>query len=144
MIGIQVGLLGIIALLLTCALSPLGPWLHLKKLEWQVKRNVDPVELQQWAMNLLAQHPYEHWENYFGKSLDDGTNFPSGLNKVGCFNPIMKVLARDGEVAIFCDSKGGPFLVVGPPSLVKNFPTGILWKPGIYFVGIRRSIRFPE
>lgn len=127
--------IGLAALLSTVVLvvyvwSPLPQWLSVKSLERQVKGNIDPTELQQWATNLLAQR----------RSYDDysGTNLPSGLKKVKGFGRAVKVIPLNPskpEVWIFCVGKDSPFLVVGSPSLATpNSPNIIPWKPGMYFV----------
>jgi hypothetical protein len=110
----------------------LGPWLDFKSFERQVKTNVDPMELQRWAMNWTGNHS----DGYYGTNLYDGTNFPSGFRKVTHFDHGVHVLGGHGEpsVWIFGTTKGGPALVVGSASLVAptNLTT-VQWKPGIYF-----------
>jgi len=138
--GILAVLLCTVALLLWYARSPLRPWLKLKTFEHQVKKNVDPMELQQWATNLIAQHSgeIEHRDEYYGKKFDDGTNFPLGLKKVGGFRHGMHIFTdeRQSSVGIFGMGNGGPFLKVGSSSLAApTNQTFIPWKPGIYFVG---------
>ncbi|MDB6108987.1 MAG: hypothetical protein JWR69_737 [Pedosphaera sp.] len=129
-----------IALLVIYVRSPLRPWLELKILERQVKKNVEPMELQRWATNLLAQYSgtTTHFLDYYGGNFSEGTNFPSGLKKVGEYDHGMHILTGDPSVAIFGMSKGEPFLVVGAPSLAtptNGTRTIIPWRPGIYFVG---------
>ena len=138
--GILAVLLCTVALLLWYARSPLRPWLKLKTFEHQVKKNVDPMELQQWATNLIAQYAgeIEHRDEYYGKKFDDGTNFPLGLKKVGGFRHGMHIFTdeRQSSVGIFGMGNGGPFLKVGSSSLAApTNQTFIPWKPGIYFVG---------
>lgn len=133
-------LLCIVALLLWYARSPLRPWLELVSFERQVKKHVDPMELQQWATNLIAQHSgeMEHRDEYSDKKFNDGTNFPLGLKKVGCFRQGMYIFTdeRQRSVGVFGMGDGGPFLKVGSSSLAApTNQTFILWKPGIYFVG---------
>ena len=41
---------------LAIVLNELNHWFSLRWLAYQVKRNVDAAELQQWATNLLAHH----------------------------------------------------------------------------------------
>jgi hypothetical protein len=111
--------------------TPLGPWLSVKNLERQVKSNIDPMELQQWATNLL-DHESSHYEDFYG------TNLPAGLKKVWGYNHAVRIFdGKNGrDVGIFCGGKSGPWLVVGPPSMPT--PTNayiIAWKPGIYFMG---------
>jgi hypothetical protein len=95
---------------------------------------VDPISLQRWATNLLAQHPNESW-------LNPGTNIPPGLDRA--FRHGMHVLigGNPSHVAVFDGEKGGPFLRVGPPLyfVSTNDVDYIIteWKPGIYIVGLR-------
>ena len=112
------------------ALDQMNGWFSFRWFEFRVKRSVDPIELQQWATNLLAQHGSD-----FGGYEDfDGTNVPSRIREFKGRYPGVRIFAP-GEVCVFCDSKGVSFLVVGPPSLStptnQNFSP---WKPGIYFV----------
>ena len=129
--------LWIVALLLLNRVTPLGTWLRAKSLEFQVKSNVDPVKLQEWATNLLAQHMGAHYQDFYGTN----SNVPSGLNKVKGFGHIDVEIMQDIDpeksvVGVFCDSKGGPILVVGKPTLVTPKSISIIpWKPGIYFAG---------
>jgi hypothetical protein len=127
-----------IVLLIVYIRSPLGPWLRTKSLVRQVTNNMDPAELQKWATNLLANHAGEY-------SFDDSydTNVPAGLKKVKGFDRIMRVFperhdwlsAERPKIWIFCGTKGGPFLVVGPPALATPSNQNIIpWKPGMYFV----------
>ncbi len=127
--------------------SPLMPWLSLKSLEWQVKRNIDPVELQQWATNRIAEdlsgagYRVDHDGNPFVGY--HGTNFPTGLQNLKIYREGMGVIIRGGlvpHVQIFCQPRQKashyPFLIVGRSAL--SSPTNgtvIAWKPGIYFVG---------
>ncbi|MEO6036624.1 MAG: hypothetical protein ABIQ35_15345 [Verrucomicrobiota bacterium] len=107
--------------------SPLFPWLSFKNLEWQVKRNIDPTELQQWATHLLAQ--FDNYQDF------NGTNMPPGLKKVKGFGHDVEIHKgwRQGNVIVFGRTKDGPSLEVGPPTSVNtNF---VPWKPGIYFMG---------
>jgi hypothetical protein len=104
-----------------------------------MKEYVDPTELQQWAMNLATQHLGEedtHWDEYHGKDFDEGTNFPSGFKKVGCFSHGIHILTGLGQPSawIFGSGKGGPCLIVQSASLpTPTNLTIIPWKPGIYF-----------
>ncbi|MDB6023323.1 MAG: hypothetical protein JWQ04_3180 [Pedosphaera sp.] len=111
-----------------CARSPLFEWMSYKDLERQVKRNIGPTELQQWATNLLANHAgdaFHHYQDFHG------TNVPPELKRVRGHGQRLEI--HENAVWIFCGTKGGPFLVVGSPTLVNtNF---VPWKPGIYFVG---------
>jgi hypothetical protein len=137
---ILAGVLCVAALVLWFGRSPLRPWLELKELERQAKKNVDVTELRQWAMNLIARHSGEitHWDEYYGTNFYSGTNFPSGLRKIGCFSHGMHILTTDWgpDVAIFGMTKGGPFLQVGALSLAApTNHTFVQWEPGIYFVG---------
>lgn len=113
--------------------TPLWSWLSMKNLERQVKHNISPAELQQWATNLLAKSS--------GNDADsDATKLPPGLQRVWGYGHDVRVFHVEGqapEVAVFCsmDKGGGPWLVIGAPSLA--IPTNsniILWKPGIYFM----------
>ncbi|HZM05121.1 MAG TPA: hypothetical protein VFC44_19150 [Candidatus Saccharimonadales bacterium] len=93
---------------------------------------MDPVELQRWATNMLAHHAGEY---SFDDSYDQ--NAPAGLKKVKGFDLIIRVRpdAEPPEIWVFCGSKGGPFLVVGPPTLITPTNQNIIpWKPGMYFV----------
>jgi hypothetical protein len=137
---ILAGVLGVAALALWYARSPLRPWLELRTLERQAKRNVNATELRQWAMNLIAQHSGEitHWDEYYGADFYSTTNFPAGLRKIGCFSSGMHILTSDRgpDVAIFGMTKVGPFLKVGALSLAApTNQTFVQWEPGIYFVG---------
>jgi hypothetical protein len=99
-------------------------------LAFQAKRSVNPVELQKWATNLLANHGrrLRGYQDFYG------TNMPSSLRKVMPGYPNVKIHNPD-EVWVCGESKGGPFLVVGAPSLVTPTNQNIFpWKPGIYFV----------
>ena len=132
-------LLCTVALLLWYARSPLRSWVELKAFEHQMKANVDPMELQQWATNWIAMWSGQtmHGVQYYGQNFHDNNYFPSGLKKVGWFSGGIQVYAggSDPSVTIFALTKGGPFVVVGAPSFVySNNMTFILWKPGIYFV----------
>ena len=125
-----------IAALVVYVHSPLSQWLSVKSLERQVKRNIDPKELQQWATNLLAQHSdgLHRYDDY------SGTTLPVGLKKVKGFGQAVEIFPHgprmEPDVWIFCGGpKGSPFLVVGSPSLATpKSPNIISWKPGIYFV----------
>ena len=111
-------------------LDHLNHWFTVRWLAFQAKRRVNPVELQQWATNLLAIHGRRlgGYQDFYG------TNMPSSLRKVMPGYPNVRINSPD-EVWICGESKGGPFLVVGAPSLAtptnQNF---FPWKPGIYFV----------
>jgi hypothetical protein len=112
--------------------TPLWPWLSVKNLERQVKHNISPAELQQWATNLLANNP----GNYADFA---GTNLPPGLQRVWGYDRGVRVFhwhGQDPEVAVFSmDKGGGPWLVVGAPSLPTPTNSNIVpWKPGIYFM----------
>ena len=129
--------LWVVALLVLYDVSPLKPWLNLKFLEHQVKSNIDPMELQQWATNLLAYHSSEI-PNY---NDFHGTNLPSGLKRVIGFSHAVQIFPGwkqlEPNVRVFCGgAKGAPFLVVGSPSLrTPTYSNVMPWKPGIYFVG---------
>jgi len=130
--------LWIFAFLIIGVRSPLWPWWKLKNFERQVKRNIDPMELQQWVTNLSAQHSGETWLNYYGTNFFDSTNFPTGFKKVRNYRNGMRILMGGSEpsIAIFGGFKGGPFLVLESPLLAaRTNQTVIPWKPGIYFVG---------
>jgi hypothetical protein len=102
-------------------------WLSVRWLQYQVKRNVNPVELQQWATNLLAQHRGDYYEDF------EGTNVPAGVAKVQRY-PAVRIHGP-GNVIVFSDIKGGPFLVVGSPSDPTPASENIFpWRPGMYFV----------
>jgi hypothetical protein len=122
-----------VALLAVGAFSPVGPWLSLKNLERQVKRNMDPMELQQWATNLLAGYPGEssYYVDYYG------TNLPPGLKKVRGYYHWVRIGAGDElepRIVIFGGTRTEPYLLVGSPTFVITNSGAILWKPGIYFV----------
>jgi hypothetical protein len=136
--GILAVFLWIVVLLIIYVRSPLPAWMSTRSLVRQVTNNMDPAELQQWATNLLAHHSGEY-------SFDDSydTNVPAGLKKVKGFDLIMRVFperhdllgAESPEIWIFCGTKGGPFLVVGSPTLATPSNQNIIpWKPGMYFV----------
>ena len=109
-------------------LDAMTNWFSVRWLEYRVKRNVDPAELQTWAVNLLANHGHRDYQDF------DGTNAPASLTKVMAGHPNIRIFSAD-KVAICGTGKGGPLLVVGPPSLVTpNHGNFIKWKPGIYFV----------
>jgi hypothetical protein len=135
-IGALATLLTVVALFVIYVRSPLRPWLRVRSLERQVKSNIDPIELQQWATNLLAQHSdgLRLYEDF------DGTNLPSGLKRVKGFGQAVTIIphgpGKEPDVCVFCGGpKGEPFLVVGPPSLgTPKSPSLIPWQPGIYFV----------
>jgi hypothetical protein len=143
LIRISVGILCAVALLLWCGRSPLRPWLELTIFEHQVKGNIDPIELQQWAQNLIVQHSVETESQlqYYGRNFTENTNFPSGLKKVGRFSNGINILVGGTitSVKIFDLSKGGPFMAVGAPSFIYSNnlvnQTVVQWKPGIFFVG---------
>ena len=143
LIWISVSIICAVALLLWCDRSPLLPWLELTILEHQVKGNIDSIELQQWASNLIAQHSVETSSQlqYSGRNFTENTNFPSGLKKVGRFGNGINILVGGpiAAVKIFDLSKGGPFMVVGSPSFIYSNnlidKTVIQWKPGVFFVG---------
>ena len=121
-------LLGIVALWIIYNVS-LRPWVEVKSLERQVKRKVDPAELQRWAMNVLSSH------RYAGDSY--GTNLPSILKLFEGRAPQVNVLSGGGLepcVAIGWGGKGDPFLLVGASNFVTPNTRAILWKPGIYFM----------
>ena len=106
-------------------------WFSVRWLKYQVTRNVDPLELQQWATNLLAQHAGDlgGYQDFYG------TNMPSGLKKVRAGYPSVQFHFGEDEVWIFGDRKGSPFLLVGAPSLSTPINQNIFpWKPGMYFV----------
>jgi len=127
-----------VVLLIIYVRSPFPALLTTRSLVRQVTNNIDPVELQQWATNLLAHHEGEY-------SFDDSydTNIPAGLKKVQGFPLIMRVdperhdflVAESPKIWIFCGTKGGPFLVVGYPTLATPSNQNIIpWKPGMFFV----------
>jgi len=122
-----------IALMAILAFTPLGPWLSLKDLERQVKRNIGPTELQEWATNLLARYPGDNV--YY---LDyHGTNLPLGLKSVKGYYHWVRIGSGDDlepRVVIFGGTRAEPYLLVGSPSFVITNSAAILWKPGIYFV----------
>jgi len=105
-------------------------WFSDRWFELQVKRSVDPAELQRWAANLLTAHGGDlgGYEDFYG------SNAPPGLKNVKTRYPGVRIF-RPGEVWVFADRKGAPFLVVGPSSLATPSNQNISpWKPGIYFV----------
>lgn len=105
-------------------------WFSLRWLEYQVKRNADPMELQNWATNLLAKHGGNLgvYQDFYG------TNMPPGLRKVKVDYPNVQIFTP-GEVWVYGSHKGSPFLVVGAPSLPTPTNQNIHpWKPGMYFV----------
>jgi len=127
--------LAVFAILLSLAwcgyvLDAMTNWFSVRWLEFQVRRNVDPIELQTWAINLLAKHSHQ-----FGGYQDFyGTNAPASLTKVMAGLPNIRIFATN-EVVVCGATKGGPYLVVGPPTLVTpDHRRFIHWKPGIYFV----------
>jgi len=122
-------LCGIGALSIIYHASPLSRWVAVKSLERQVKKQVDPAELQRWAMNVLSSH------RYAGDSY--GTNLPSILNLFEDRTPEVRLPSGGGleaAVSISWGGKGGPFLLVGAPTFVTPNTRAILWKPGIYFL----------
>lgn len=138
LIRIFVGVLCGLALVF-CALR-LGPWFKLwrdfKNLERQATGNLDPVELQEWAMNLFARDQ-GHWHDYVGTNFYSSTNFPSGLRKIGLFSHGMHIITDYNHVKIIDDKKGGsnPHLEIGSPSYTpQSRVTFIQWKPGIYLI----------
>jgi hypothetical protein len=106
-------------------------WFSARWLEYQVKRSADPIELQQWAINLLAKHGGDlgGYQDFYG------TNMPSGLRKVKAGYPNVRIWERN-EVWVFGDRKGSPFLVIAPslPALTNHNENIFPWQPGIYFV----------
>jgi hypothetical protein len=111
-------------------LDLMNGWFSFRWFEFQVKRSVDPTELRQWATTLLAKHGGD-----LGGYQDfDGSNVPSGIRKVKSRYPGVRIFAP-GEVWVFADRKGAPFLVVEPSSMTTPTNQNISpWKPGIYFV----------
>ena len=136
LLGILAGILCLIALAMW--FPWFKPWIDLKALERQAKRNLDATELQQWAMNMIAKHPSEttSFAQCYGTNYYSSTNFPSGLRKIDLFSHGLNILTNKRDVAIFGMGKGGPFLQVGAPSLAApTNQTFIQWKPGIFVVG---------
>ncbi|MGA2540689.1 MAG: hypothetical protein ABSG78_03890 [Verrucomicrobiota bacterium] len=105
----------------------------MKSLERQVKRNIDPVALQQWATNLLARHAGEYSSQDFY-----GTNMPPGLKKVQGFGHDVQIFPgaeNEAHLWLFAYRKGGPVLWVGSPAFATPTNANIIpWKPGMYFV----------
>ena len=134
-VGVLAAILSVVALFVIYVRSPLRPWLRVRSLERQVKNNIEPMELQRWATNLLAQHS----DGLFYQDYD-GTNLPPELKRVEGFGHDVEICTpgpgKDPTVWVFCGGpKDSPFLVVGPPSLgTPKSPNLIPWKPGIYFV----------
>ncbi len=111
-------------------LDQFNGWFSDRRFEYQVKRSVDPAELQRWAAKLLAAHGGDlgGYEDFYG------SNVPSGLKSVTARYPGVRIF-NPGEVWVFADRKGAPFLVVEPSSLTTPTNQNIsAWKPGIYFV----------
>ncbi len=123
----------IVAPLAAFRFTPVGPWLSVKSLERQVKRNMDPVELQQWATNLLSRYPDEntYYLDYYG------TNLPPGLKRVRGYYHWVRIGGGDElerRIVIFGGTRSEPYLLVGSPTFVITNAGAILWKPGIYFM----------
>ena len=131
-------------MLILCVRSPVLPWLELKSFEREVKRNVDPVALQQWAINLLADHA---WDSRYDHQLS-GTNMPAGLSGVEAFGSKARIYLEGSPANCIRiwritppKTDYGSYLVVGGPSLpspaswFKGETQIDQWKPGIYFVG---------
>jgi hypothetical protein len=127
------------ALLIIYVRSPLEPWVNLKVFEHQVKSNVNPIELQRWATNRLADRSSgDHPVDYYGTNFSHNTNFPSGFNQIRNYKDGVHIYTGDKQesIRIFDSTIGGPILVVGSQSLAQpTNGTVILWKPGIYFIG---------
>jgi hypothetical protein len=113
------------------------PWLQLKTLERQTKKNVNPTELRSWALDLMAKYPEEsHWDSYHNPNFFTVTNFPAGLQNVHLFKNGFHVLSSSNDVALFGAGKGEPFIQIGRPSFAA--PTNMpfrQWEPGMYFIG---------
>ena len=120
------GIVAIVVMYGLYVISPLSSWVSTKSLQFQVKRNIDPVELQHWATNFLAHNPHDDFY---------GTNLPAGLKKVRGHGHSVRVHGE--EVWIFCDSKAGPFLVAGSPTWDPTNRYIVPWKEGIFFVKAR-------
>ena len=124
-----------LALVVIYLRSPLRTWLNMKYLEHQVKSNIDPVELQRWATNLLAQYPNSGLgvgQNYYYDF--NGTNLPTGLRNVKGYNHA--VIVWESNVWVFCGGKDVPFLAVGSSAFTPKYGLRCdRWKPGVYFVG---------
>ena len=110
-------------------LNMMNNWFSVRWLEYQVKSNADPIELQQWATALIAQHGGDvgGYQDYYG------TNLPAGLRKVKAGHPNVTIW-EGRKVWLFGDAKGSPFLVISPVSATPTNQNIFPWKPGIYFV----------
>jgi hypothetical protein len=110
-------------------LNSMNNWFSVRWLRYQVTKNADPIELQQWATSLLAKHGGElsGYQDFYG------TNMPSGLRKVQAGYPNVRIWERR-EVWVFGDRKGSPFLVISPTSPTPTNQNIFPWQDGIYFV----------
>ena len=120
------------ALLLTLLILPgSSKWLHAKEFEWKVRRKVDPGKLQQWATNLMKQHPPER-----GFYLDlRGTNLPAGMAEIKGYSPNVSIVIGEEHVprVVLFGSLGDPAILAGPTNFVSSAKDTRVWKPGIYF-----------
>src|ERR1017187_1376553 len=128
--ALKIGLPLLVFVWLIFSCSPAAPWLSLIRFEWQVKRHVDTVQLQQWATNLLAQHPGGYADN-------NPTNPPPGFDRVRGYWHGFRT-GGGSTTSERCVLIGGgrtePSLMVGSPTLRSTSPRAVPWKPGIYFL----------
>jgi hypothetical protein len=96
--------------------------------QFKASRRVNPVELQQWATNLLKQFPN-------GYNDPKGTNLPSEVAHIRTHRPsaIAGTMNEEAAVLLFW-GRGEPALVVGSPRFVSTNSGAKMWKPGIYFL----------
>ena len=122
----------IAAILLALLFAPgSSKWLHAKEFEWKVRRQIDPASLQEWATNLLNQHPPERG---FYLNLR-GTNLPPGVADIKGYAPNVSIVIGDEHVprVVLFGALGEPAILVGPTNFVSTNKETKLWKPGIYF-----------
>ena|SRR5688572_21459820 len=96
----------------------------------RLEQHVDPVELQDWAMQSIQFAGMPGHEN-----LDDWkTNAPESLERIYGDWPILNVSSGHVPNVSVIWGRSGPGLVVGDTNFVYGYVEARKWRPGIYIL----------
>jgi hypothetical protein len=126
---LKVGLPLLLVVFLFFSCGPGAPWLSLVRFKWLVEHRMDPVELQRWATNLIAQHPDGYGDYH-------PANPPPGFDRIAGYAHgvlISKGSTTSEPFVLIGGTRVDPGLMVGSPTLICTSSDVIPWKPGIYF-----------
>jgi hypothetical protein len=138
-------LLMVVALMPVVLNHQLHRWWHFRQTKRQFQSEVDPVKLQLWATNILAQNYWKR-DSHRNNSSNDSTvsaypqwyitNLPPGSsNLVEKYNYTARVEVHPDYVVVFGNERGGePELFVGSTNFVWAGDNSEMWHTGIYIV----------